>query len=139
MSRRMVQRGRRQELLNLEQPRRIRPLRFTVGDARRRVAIADEDQAAVEPALQVGFALVAVGDVEQLHHVGAMLALALQRARDLFANRCGVVGKRHQPRLVAVLLQAIAKQFGLCLLAALIEAFEGDEMSGLACIAGIHD
>ena len=84
------------------EPRRIEAERLAVGDARRRVAIADEHQPAVEPALQVGLPLVAVGDVEQLHHVGAVLALARQRARDLLADRRAVVGKRHQPRLAAL-------------------------------------
>ena len=35
------------------EPRRIEPLRLAVRDARRRVAIADQDQPAVEPALQI--------------------------------------------------------------------------------------
>src|SRR6202040_3739661 len=59
----------------------------------------------------------------------AVLALTLQRPRDLFADRCAVVGERHQARLVAVLLQPIAQQLGLRLLATLIETFERDEVS----------
>ena len=116
----------------------VEALRFAVRDARRHVAIADQHQPAVEPALQIGFPLVAVGDVEQLHDVGAVLALALQRARDLLADRRAVVGKRHQPRLVAVLLQAIAQQLGLRLLAALIEPFEGDEMSACSSARAVR-
>ena len=41
--------------------------------------------------------LVAVRDVEQLHDVGAVVALAAQRAADLGADRRVVVGKRQQP------------------------------------------
>src|SRR5204862_7376677 len=67
--------------------------------------------------------------VEQLHHVGAILALACERARDLLADRRTVVGKRHQPRFAALLLQAVPQHFGLRLLPALIEAFERNEIS----------
>src|SRR4029078_10238959 len=92
-----------------------------------RVAIADEDQAAVEPTLEIGLSLVAVRDVEQLHHVGAVFPLPLQPARNLLADRRRVIRKRHESRLVAVLLQAVAQQLRLRLLAALVEAFKGDQ------------
>ena len=116
------QRRGRQKGLNRRQPRAAQSLRFAVRDARRDVAIADEDQPAIQPALQVGLPLVPIRDVEQLHHVGAVFALALQRARDLLADRRAVVGKRDEARLVPVLFQAIAQQLGLRLLAALIQS-----------------
>ena len=72
---------------------------------------------------------MAIRDIQELHHVGTVLALPLQRARDLLADRRPVVGKRHQPRLPAVILQTIAQQFGLRLLAALIQPFEYDQVS----------
>ena len=60
----------------------VEPLRFAVGDARRHVAIADQHRAFVRASGSMsGLPLVAVGDVEQLHHVGAVVALAVQRAR----------------------------------------------------------
>ena len=40
--------------------------------------------------------LVAVGDVQQLHDVGRIVALAVQRLGDLAADRRRVVGKRQQ-------------------------------------------
>ena len=127
MSSMIGERRRRQELLHVGQPRGVEPLRFAVGDARRRVAIADEDQPAVEPSLQIGLPLVAVRHVQQLHDVGPVLALAGERAGDLLADRRAVIGKRHQPRFVAILLEPITQQLRLGLLAALVEPFERDE------------
>ena len=82
---------------------------------------------AVEPALQIRLPLVAVRDVQQLHHVRAVIALALQSTRDLLADRRAVVGEGHDARFPAFLLQMIPQQFGLRLLAALIEPFERDQ------------
>ena len=95
-------------------------MRFTIGDGRREIAVADQRQPAVEPTLQVGLPFVAIRDVEQLHDIRTVVALALQRPRDLFADRRAVVGKRHEARLAALLLQPIAEHFRLRLLAALI-------------------
>src|SRR6185503_21390900 len=67
---------------------------------------------------------------------GAVFALALQRARDLLADRRAVVRKRHQPRLVSFGLQPIAQPFRLRLLAALIEAFECYQESGHVWVRG---
>ena len=119
--------GRRQELLHVGQPGRIESERFAVGDARRHVAVADENQPPSSHRLQIVFPLVAIRHVQQLHHVGAVLAFAGQRARDLLADRRAVVGKRHQPGLAPALLQPIAQQLGLRLLPALIEPLERDQ------------
>src|SRR4029077_16529331 len=79
---------------------------------------------------QVRFAFVAIRDVQELHHVGLVLPLAGQRASDLLADRRAVIGKRPQPRLVSLFLEAVAEQFRLRLLAALVQSFEGDEKAG---------
>lgn len=86
----------------------------------------ESNQPAIQPALQVGLSFVSIGDVEQLHHVGAVFALALQRAGEFLADGRGVIRKRDKARLIACLFQAIAQELGLRLLAALIEAFKGD-------------
>ena len=117
---------RRQEALNRGQPRAAQSLRLAVRDARRDVPVAHEDQPAIQPALQVGFPFVPIGDVQQLHHIGAVLALALQGARDLFADRGAVIRERHDARFAPVLLQAVAKHLRLRLLAALVEPFKRD-------------
>ncbi len=109
------------------EPERIEPLRFAVRDARRHVAIGDQHEPASEPALQIQLPLVAVRHVQQLHHVGLVVALALKRARDLLADRRAVVGKRHEAGLAAALLQPVAQPLGLRLLAALVESFKDDE------------
>src|SRR5262249_36768093 len=70
---------------------------------------------------------VAVRDVEELHHVGFVLALALERAGDLLADRRAVIRKRHQPRLVPAGFQPVAQQLGLRLLSALVQPFERNE------------
>ena len=106
-----------------------RALSLAVGDARRDVPIAHQHQPAVKPALKVGGSFVAIGDVQQLHDVGAVLAPPLQRARNFLPDRRAIVGKRHQARLPPLLFQTIAQQLGLRLLPALIQPFECDQMS----------
>ena len=53
MSSRIVSAGGGRNFCMSVEPGRIEALRLAVGDARRRVAIADQDQPAVEPALQI--------------------------------------------------------------------------------------
>src|SRR5262249_58804459 len=77
------QRRGRQELLNFPEPRRVKSLRLTVRNTRRRVPVADEDQSTVEPSLQIWFELVPISDIKQLHDVGVVLPFALQRTGDL--------------------------------------------------------
>ena len=62
-----------------------------VSDRRRRSSAASTSR------LDSRLVLVAVGDVEQLHDVGGVLALAVQRRGDLGADGRRVVGKRQQP------------------------------------------
>ncbi len=76
-----------------------------------------------------GAVLVAVGDVEQLQHVGRVVALPLQRLADLGADGGVVVRERHSSHGVARGAEGGREPFGLRLLAALIEALEGDEVS----------
>src|SRR4026207_2230454 len=85
------------------------PRRASIRDARRRIAVADEDEPAFEPSFEVRFSLVAVRHIQQLHHVGAVFPLAGERARDFLADRGAVVRKRDQPRLAAILLEAVAQ------------------------------
>ena len=77
-----------------------------------------------------GRVFIAVGDVEQLQHIGAVGTLPLQRLADLDADGRGVVGKRHGAHRAAGVLERAAQPLGLRLLAALVEAFEGDQASG---------
>ena len=119
----------RQIRLHAGEPCRVEPHRLAVGDARRAIAVANEDEASLEPAQDLVLALVAVGDIQQLHHVGTVIALALQRARDLLADRRPVVGERQKPDLVTVGPEPIAQQLGLRLLAALIEPLERYQQS----------
>jgi hypothetical protein len=78
-------------------------------------------------ALHLRLPFIAVGHVEQLHDVSAVVAVALQRFTELAANRGVVGGERQQPHQPAGIHQPIAKHLGLRLLAALIETFEGDQ------------
>src|SRR5688572_4650272 len=80
-------------LLRIGEPDRIEAERFAVGNAGGAIPIADQDQAALQPLLDFLPALVAVRDVEQLHHVGTIVPLTLQRARDLFPDRRPIVRK----------------------------------------------
>src|SRR5262249_53016924 len=120
---------RRQELLNFPEPCRVESVRLTVRNTRGRIPVADEDQSTIEPSLQIRFDLVPIRDVQQLHDVGVVLPLTLQRTGDLFTDGGTVIGKRDEPRFVPCGLEPIAQQLSLCLLAALIQAFEGDEQS----------
>ena len=92
---------------------RIEPLRFAVGDARRRVAIAEDHAPLGQPAVDPLPRLVAVGDVEQLHDVGAVVALAVQRPMDLARrwrsrSRETTAARRRARRAVSVAFSASA-------------------------------
>ena len=106
MSSRIVSAGGGRNFCMSVEPRRVEALRFAVGDARRQCSDRTPGSARRRASAADPASARTVRDVEQLHHVGAVLALALQRARDLLADRRAVVGKRHQPRLAAVLLRA---------------------------------
>ena len=92
------QRGLRQLALDVGQPCRIQPLRLAVRDARRQVAVADHDAPGARATPIAASVLVAVGDVEQLQHVGRVVALAVQRPADL---RAMAVGSRERQDYLA--------------------------------------
>ena len=75
----------------------------------------------------LGFGFVAVGDVQQLHHVGRVVALPVQRPVQLRADRRRVVGKRESLAGRAGGRQRRGKRIGLGLFPTLIEAFERDQ------------
>ena len=87
---------RRQEPLDFGEPGGVEPVRFAVGDARRDVAIADDDDAGRDPGVDPRALLAAIRDVEELQDVRWVVALAVQRLEDLVANGRRVVGKRQQ-------------------------------------------
>src|SRR5581483_3944915 len=124
------QRGHRQKALHVFEPCRVESLRFTVGNARRAVPIADQNQSSLY-AFENGVApLVPVRDEQKLHHIRTVLALAGKRTSDLFANGRSVIRKGHQPDLAPHFAQAIAEQLRLGLFAALVQTFEGDQRAG---------
>src|SRR5262249_57589722 len=71
--------------------------------------------------------LVTIRHVEELHDVCRVFALAAQRASNLVAYGCLVIGERKQAHAAAGNGQTIAQPLGLCLFAALVEPFEGDQ------------
>src|SRR5262245_46003150 len=115
--------------LNLEQPFGIESLCLAVGNARCEIAIADQNLAVAPPPLDLGSPLIAIGDVEQLRHVGRVVAGAAEGALDLFTDRRTVIRERQQEHVAVRGDQAIAQQLSLRLLAALIEPLEGDEQA----------
>ena len=83
----------RQKSLHVVQPAGIEPLRFAVGDAGGHVSIADHHTTVFEQPSHLDPPLVTVGHVQQLHHVGAVLAFAMKSPGDFSADSGGVVGK----------------------------------------------
>ena len=73
--------------------------------------------------------LVAIGDVQQLHGIGRVVPLALQRVTDLGPNRRAIVRKRQGLDVMACAAERRGQSIGLCLLAALVEPFERYEVS----------
>ena len=132
MSSRMVSRA-AAGTLDLAQPARRR----APAPRRRRCSRPDSDRrrGSVPPSSQLldrRLPLVAVGDVEQLHHVGAVVALALTaRARSPRRSRSRSRETTTSRHLAAAPLEPVAQQLGLGLLAALVEAFERDQQSAL--------
>lgn len=124
-----------QEPLDSAEPGGVESLRLAVGDARRQVAVADHDRAGVEQPLHLRPAFVPVGDVEQLHHVGAVVPLAVERPADLGADGGRVIRKRQQPAFPAAGQDLVADALRLGLLAALIQPLEGDEQPAHASSA----
>ena len=94
----MRQRRLRQEPLDLGEPCGVDALGFAVRDARRQVAIADHHRARVEPRRDARPELESIGDVEQLQRVRLVVALALQRAADLRADRASCIRERSGTR-----------------------------------------
>jgi hypothetical protein len=104
-------------------------VRLSIRDARRQIPVAEHHRAARQLALELRLPLIAVGHVEQLHHVRAVLPIAAQRTLDLAANRRVVRRERQQAHQPAGVDQAVAQPFGLRLLPALVEALEGNQNS----------
>jgi hypothetical protein len=77
-----------------------------------RVAVADEDRSACQLELDLRLPLVPIRHVEQLHDVGAVIAIALKRTADLSANRRVVGGERKQPDETVCRDDTIAQQLG---------------------------
>ena len=104
--------------------------RLAVRDARRCIAIADDDVTGRDRALDAIAVLVAVRDEQQLQHVGGVAALTGECRRDLLRNRRLVAGKCEEldaaSRRFAARLQATC----LRLLPALIQAFERHQRAG---------
>src|SRR5688572_7547064 len=115
--------------LHLDQPHRIQSLRLAVGHAGGQVPVADHDGAGAALTLDLALPLVPIGDVEQLHDLGRVVAAAAERALDLLADGRLAVGECQQSDVTARSGEAVAQQLGLRLLAALIETFESDEQS----------
>jgi hypothetical protein len=116
-----------QEPLDFGKPHRIQALGLSVRDARRDVAVTDQDDAGFEEVGHFVAALVPVGDVQELHDVGAVLTLAVQRLSDLRPDGRCVVRKREQPALASARKYLVAHALGLRLFAALIQPFDGYE------------
>ena len=110
--------------LNAQQPVGVEALRLAVGDARREIAIADHDAALPHPPLDRAAVLVPVRDVEQLHHVAGVIALAVQRAANFGADRGVVVGERQEVHGASGVAKTRRQPLGLRLLPALIEPLE---------------
>ena len=84
---------------------------------------------ALEPLRDARAKLETIRDVEQLQRVGLIVALALQRAADLGADRRGVFRERQELGAMAGGAKRREQPLRLRLLAALIESFKGDEVA----------
>ncbi len=131
--------GLRQVALDVDQPRGIQPERLAVGDARGQVAIADDDGTGGQPLEDHRLALVAVGHVEQLHHVRLPAMPAGELGADLLADRRRVVREGQRLDAVPRRLELGSKARRLGFLAALVEPLERDQghsrrtMSSIDC------
>ena len=83
----------REVLLHREQPGRIETLRLSVGDARRQVPVAHDHGALRRRVDDLLFPLVAIGHVQELHHIRPVVPLPAQRTTDLAADDRVVVRK----------------------------------------------
>ena len=113
--------------LRVGHPHGIDTLSLAVRDARREVAVANDDRPLGQPALDERLPLVAVRDVQQLQDIRRVLTAAVQRVVNLLADRGLVGGKVEQLRRATTRFDKGAQALGLRLLAALIEPFEGNQ------------